>query len=222
MSKSPKRLIIFMLFFGGCSSGPGPRIKPRLSLSTTQRVAVVLPLVERASAKHEVPTELILGVIHVESRFRPQSRSSVGARGLMQLMPRTAASLARRLGYEDGQYDIDDPAFNIDAGTSFLAYLIKRFEGDVHLALAAYNSGPARVSRWKRQGRSLPGYSRRYVASVIAARDRFSSTSADEPHHSGLDREALRSLIRGRRQLYGERPDEPLESAEEPAEETTD
>ena len=127
----------------------------------------------------------------------------------MQLMPRTAASLARRLGYGD-DYEIDDPAFNVDAGTAYLGHLMRTFDGDEELALAGYNSGPARVQRWQREGTALPAYSRRYVAAVSAARRRFRSEGAPEPASGPEpDRDALRALIRDKQQQYGERPDEP-------------
>lgn len=164
----------------------------------------------------------MLGVIDIESSFRCRARSSVGARGPMQLMPRTAASLAKRLHWPD--HDIDDPRFNIEAGTYYLAYLLRLFDGNRQLALAAYNTGPTRVRRWVARGRSLPGYSRRYAAAVLAARARFSaapvggeplhrapdgvaSPSATVAHRSP-DRAALRELLRLRLTAY--REDEPL------------
>lgn len=166
-------------------------------------------LVHEAAARHAVEENLILGVIQVESSFNPEARSHVGARGLMQLMPRTAASLARRLGYDD--YEVTDPRFNIDAGTYYLAYLLRIFDGDQSLALAAYNTGPARVKRWQARGRALPAYSRRYVAAVQKARGRF----RQRPHmplpnrrRETHDRAGLRQLLR--KQLYGERTDEPI------------
>jgi soluble lytic murein transglycosylase-like protein len=181
---------------------------PRLPAAPEARVAAVLPLVQDAARRHKVPQELILGVIQVESGFQPEVRSGAGARGLMQLMPRTAAGLARRLGYGE-DYEIDDPAFNVDAGTFYLAYLIRMFDGDQALALAGYNSGPARVQRWRREGRSLPAQSRRYVDAVMAARDRFSSPQEGAPEPSfEPDRDGLRALIRDKQQQYGERPDE--------------
>jgi len=197
------------LCWAACSAPPAaPR--PTITLPPNDRVAAVLPMVRRSAARHKVPPELVLGVIRVESNFWPRARSRVGARGLMQLMPRTAASLARRLEWED--YEITDPAFNIDAGTAFLAYLLRAFDGDVTLALAAYNTGPARVKRWQRKGRELPAYSRRYVANVLAARDRFlrRSMSSGAQASDDMDRKGLSELIRDRSKRYGERPDEPL------------
>ncbi len=204
-----KRLfLVLVLLLAGCASSPEPVKAPRLALPPADRVAAALPHVRAAAAKHDVAEDLILGVIRVESSFRPEAGSRVGARGLMQLMPRTAASLARKLGYDD--FEITDPAFNVDAGTSYLKYLLRRYDGKVDLALAAYNSGPGRVSGWLRDGRALPAYSRRYVAAVLQARQQMQRYLAGDAPAEGQDRAGLRALIRDRSALYGERPDEPL------------
>jgi hypothetical protein len=138
----------------------------------------------------------------------------------MQLMPRTAASLATRLGRTD--YELDDPEFNIEAGTAYLGYLLRLFEGDLALALAAYNTGPVRVRRWQREGTALPAYSRRYVAAVLAARDRFErgEAPASRPvleRHPELDGDGLRALLRRQQARYGDRPDEAIPAEAGPA-----
>jgi soluble lytic murein transglycosylase-like protein len=172
-------------------------------------MAQVRDLVRRAAQRHQVPEDLILGLILVESGFQPDARSPVGARGLMQLMPATARSLARRLGLDD--YEITDPGFNIEAGTYYLAYLLQRFQSE-DLALAAYNGGPTRMARLVAQGRGLPEYSRRYVAAVQGARRRFQGAESMDHGDAPLDRAGLRALLRER--LYGDRPDEPLPEPE--------
>jgi hypothetical protein len=193
----------------GCASAP-----PRVPRAPSERVQSVRALVRQAAQRHGVPEALVLGVIQIESGFRPDARSHVGARGLMQLMPRTAASLARRLGRED--YDVEDPAFNIEAGTTYLAYLLDTFDGDLELALAGYNAGPYRVKRWQRDGRDMSAPVRRYVLAVLAARDRFAgqpveaAPPAPAAEDTRMDRLALRELLRQKEQLYGERPDAPL------------
>ena len=199
------------LALAGCiGSRPLDRTRPdRVRLPAAERINLVRDLVRDAAKRHQVPEDLVLAVIHVESGFRPDVCSRAGACGLMQLMPRTAASLARRLGHED--YDVEDPAFNIDAGTAYLAYLLKLFKGDKAMALAGYNAGPARARRWiKRKGRiSRPV--RRYVANVLAAQKRFSSNKpSSAPHDEGLDQDGLRALLRAKESEYGPRPDEPL------------
>jgi soluble lytic murein transglycosylase-like protein len=203
-----RRLACLAVLAGGCApTVPPPVSRPASSTPRAAAVAAVLPIVERAASAHGVPVELVLGVIQVESSFDPSARSSAGARGLMQLMPRTAESLARRLGRD--RFDLEDPEFNIEAGTAYLAYLLRRFDGDLSLALAAYNAGPVRVQRLAASGQALSAGSRRYVAVVLAARDRF-ARGAPAVDDQDLDRDGLRRLVQQQRQRYGERPDEPL------------
>lgn len=206
---------LLLLFFLACSGGPNPKVV--VSGPYRDRVEAVMPLVKRSAARHDVPADLVLGVIQVESGFSVEARSHVGAGGLMQLMPKTAASLARRLGVVG--HDVHDPVFNVDAGTYYLGYLLNKFNKNVTLALAAYNAGPARVARWRKNGTPLPSYSRRYVAAVQRARQRFAAweNSADpapaataKPTEPEPDRAGLRDLIKKQSALYGDRPDEEL------------
>ncbi len=203
MPRSPSFLLLALLLSGCASSAVAP--PPPLSIRTGDRVAAVLPYVRAAASKHGLAPDLILGVIKVESSFRPRTRSRVGARGLMQLMPRTAASLARRLGYDS--YEIHDPAFNVDAGTAYIKAMLDRFEDRLELALAAYNSGPGRVSGWLKAGRPMPGYSKRYVSAVLKARAQMRAYLKGETFADPQDRAGLRVLIRDKSKLYGERPD---------------
>ncbi|MEE9385601.1 MAG: lytic transglycosylase domain-containing protein [Nannocystaceae bacterium] len=138
-----------------------------------QRIAAVQSEVSTASAQYGLDPALINGVIWVESRFQPRAKSPAGARGLMQLMPATARELARQLG--DRRARPYDPGFNIRAGSFYLSKLLRRYDGDERLALAAYNAGPGNVSRWLAKGKGLPEYSQRYVASVVSAQARFRS-----------------------------------------------
>jgi len=99
-------------------------------------------LVEAAAKKYNMDADLITSVIAVESNFDPKAVSRKNARGLMQLLPETAAQL--------GVKNIDDPAENIDAGTRYLRDLLQKYNNDLVLALAAYNAGPDKVQLYGR------------------------------------------------------------------------
>jgi len=98
-------------------------------------------LVERAGSKHRVNPDLIKAIIKVESDFDPQAVSSKGALGLMQLMPETA----RRWGVSR----VFDPEENLDGGIQHFKWLLQQFEGNLRLALAAYNAGEQPVLRYQ-------------------------------------------------------------------------
>lgn len=95
---------------------------------------------------------LILALIRQESGFHVEAISSVGARGLMQLMPATAKKLAQnmKIKYNPGSLT-SDPAYNIRMGTTYLAGLLDDFKGSYIMALAGYNAGPHRVTKWVRE-----------------------------------------------------------------------
>jgi soluble lytic murein transglycosylase-like protein len=99
-------------------------------------------LVETSASRWHVDADLISSVIATESNFNARAVSRKNARGLMQLMPATAARL--------GVHDIFDPQQNIDAGTQYLGNLLARYRNDWSLALAAYNAGPERVQQYGR------------------------------------------------------------------------
>ncbi|HKQ64722.1 MAG TPA: transglycosylase SLT domain-containing protein [Methylomirabilota bacterium] len=99
-----------------------------------------------AAQRRGIDPYLVAAVVREESSYYPKATSPVGARGLMQLMPTTA-----RLMSPGG--DLEDPGFNIELGTRFLAGLMREFN-DPRLALAAYNAGPTRVRQWLSSRRS--------------------------------------------------------------------
>ena len=102
-----------------------------------------------AEMKLPVPMELALAIARRESEFDHRVASSVGAEGLMQLMPGTASDMARDqgLGYDAGRV-LSDWAYNARLGSAYLAYLAGRFDGNIVMMSAGYNAGPTRPDRW--------------------------------------------------------------------------
>jgi soluble lytic murein transglycosylase len=102
---------------------------------------------QQAADKHVDPA-LIAAVIYAETRYRPRT-SPTGAKGLMQIEPATAKSLAHRSrGYAFNVSDLGSPAVNIAYGTYYLRYLLNLYDGSKVLALAAYNGGETNVDNW--------------------------------------------------------------------------
>ena len=105
-----------------------------------------------------VEPALVLALIRQESSFDVQAMSPVGARGLMQLMPATAAATARRLGLPpDIPALTSDPAYNMRLGTAYLQGLLTQFGQALPLAIAGYNAGPSRVLDWLIGTGAAPG-----------------------------------------------------------------
>ncbi len=127
------------------------------------------PLVEEASRAHGVDAALVHAVILAESSYDPAAKSPAGAAGLMQLMPLTAKQY--------GVKDIFDPRQNIRAGVQVLADLLRRFNGNVEVALAAYNAGITAVTR---AGNRIPPVpeTQAYVPKVIDNYRRFRELGA--------------------------------------------
>jgi len=106
------------------------------------------PVIELADAPPEERT-LVHAIARQESQFDPGAVSHVGALGLMQLMPATANRVARQLNFPYSRERLlSDPAYNLTLGRSYLGSLLRRYDGSVMLALAAYNAGPGAVNRW--------------------------------------------------------------------------
>jgi len=123
-----------------------PSVLEALSLPTTTTNSTSAShtdykaIIEDAAIKYNVPAKLIESVIKHESGFNPAAVSSAGATGLMQLMPSTAKYL--------GVTDATNPTQNIIGGTKYLRQMLDKFNGDMSLALAAYNAGPGNVSKY--------------------------------------------------------------------------
>jgi hypothetical protein len=101
-----------------------------------------------AAARHEIEPDVAFGLVFVESTFRERAVSHVGARGLAQVMPRTAQWLDPTVRTAD----LFDPELNLDLGFRYLRQMIDKYDGNVHNALTAYNRGPGTVDRILRRG----------------------------------------------------------------------
>lgn len=115
-------------------------------------------VIEDAAHSCRIPAKLVTAIVKVESNFNPRAVSSEGARGLMQLMPSTSAILGVR-----NSFDIRE---NINAGCRYLKQMLERFDGNVELAVAAYNAGPGAVEKYGK----IPPYkeTQNYVKKVLA------------------------------------------------------
>ena len=116
-----------------------------------------------AARQYGVEEAIVRAIIHAESAYNPNALSRVGAQGLMQLMPPTARRFGVTNAFDAGQ--------NIAGGVKYLAWLLKRFNGNLTLAAAGYNAGEGAVDKYK----GVPPYSetRRYVERVAVLADRY-------------------------------------------------
>ena len=130
---------------------PAKRLEPR--------VVALAPMIEPIARLHQVDHALLMAIIHVESRGNPKARSSRGAMGLMQVMPRT--------GSHYGARDLFDKQQNITAGARFIRDLMNRYDGRIDLVLAAYNAGSGAVMKY---GGRVPPYpeTQQYVLKVAS------------------------------------------------------
>jgi len=128
---------------------------PIVSLNSAERL--FQPIVLKAANRHKVEPAMVMAIIMAESSYNPKAISKKGAKGLMQLMPTTARSL--------GVKDIFNPEHNINAGVRYFKKLLNRFDGNVELALAAYNAGSRKV----REHRGIPPFraTKYYIKKVI-------------------------------------------------------
>lgn len=155
-----------LLSLGGIASSGSGELAADGSASTSAYDA----LIRAAADRYGIDPALIKGVIQAESGFKPGATSAAGAKGLMQLMDGTAAGL--------GVTDSYDPAQNIDAGSRYLSYLLRKYDGSEMTALAAYNAGPGRVDSLGLRSDAdvaarlseLPAETQGYIGKVLSAR----------------------------------------------------
>lgn len=112
--------------------------------------------IEKYSKERGIDPNLVRGLILQESYYNPEAKSRVGATGLMQLMPPTAKEHARRLSIPFAASRLENPKVNVQLGTYHLRMLINLFQGNVYLAIAAYNAGQGNVAKWRRAARGKP------------------------------------------------------------------
>ena len=104
-------------------------------------------IIKSCAEEFDIPLGLLYAVIECESSFRPECTSSVGAKGLMQLMPATFSDSCKWAGFDYTYDQVTDPLINVRVGSYYLRRMYNMFD-DWELAVAAYNAGPGNVQKW--------------------------------------------------------------------------
>jgi len=139
-----------------------------VSIPVSREEGLFHPIILEAADRYEVDLALIKAIIMVESNYNPNAISRRGARGLMQLMPGTAEAL--------GVGDSFNPEHNINAGVRYFKKLLDQFDGDVKLALAAYNAGSTKVKKYN----GIPPFkaTHRYIKRVFKYHQYYKNQTA--------------------------------------------
>ena len=153
--------------FGDLLIKPSTKVDAKIYTSPTNEAQAVKEnfttskikeLISRVSQKHGVDEKLVDAVVQQESGYNPNAKSKVGAMGLMQLMPTTAKGL--------GVSNPMDPVENVEGGVKYLKSMLDKYNGNIILALAAYNAGPGAVDKYD----GVPPYkeTQNYVKSILS------------------------------------------------------
>lgn len=161
----------------------------RHELSVAERLAIHRGRIWAAAEAAGLPPELVMKVVRHESGGDHEIVSHAGAVGLMQVMPATAEEVRRTAGLPEGS--LTDPDHNLAVGTAYLAQLIRRFDGDLWLALAAYNAGPTKMAQLRREhpdlssrelvNRHAPRETAAYCRKILASKAPKLDTGAGRP-----------------------------------------
>ncbi|MEE9386420.1 MAG: transglycosylase SLT domain-containing protein [Nannocystaceae bacterium] len=143
-----------------------------LTVEQLARARQVQNHVVLAARRHRIDPNLLNGVIWTESKFNSRARNRSGARGLMQLMPKTSRAMAKRLERRSRPYN---PEFAIEAGSLLLSILIEKFDGNEELALFGYARGSGTVRAWQRRGDPMPEGVPTFIVKVRRAQAAFAA-----------------------------------------------